>query len=158
IKNRKNQKARHPRKTTQRKLGPCLFTPFTRILDAFALSCWCLVLDVSLDAWYFSRLAFKNHHDRVIGQNFLRANVDMGVGQGRDADDVLFAGFLEEIGDELVKFIMADFDAVRVADGFHPHFLVAGLGGGSKGTSGLAMRLSDVLRTGTLRCKLTLAA
>ena len=49
----------------------------------------------------------------------------MGVGDGIEADEVGFTDFAEEIADDLVEAIVADFDAVGVANGFGPDLFVS---------------------------------
>lgn len=72
--------------------------------------------------------AFENDQHRVIRQDFLRTDVDVRVGQRRDADDIGFADLLEVVRDEFVEFIVTDFDAVRMADGFDTDFFIGVFG------------------------------
>ena len=100
-----------------------------------------------------------NHHHGVVGQYLLRADVDVRVGDRGEADDVGFADLFEEIGDEFVEFDRGRLRCSRCGGWFSPaSFCRVFFAAASSGTSGLAMRLSEVLRTGTLRCISTLAA
>ena len=42
----------------------------------------------------------------------------MGIGQGCNAYDISFADLSEKIGDNLVKLVMTDLDAIGMLDGF----------------------------------------
>src|SRR5690349_8145992 len=55
-----------------------------------------------------------NHHHRVLRHQLLRADVQMRVSERADIDDVGFTNLDQEIRHHLVKFIVADFYAVRV--------------------------------------------
>ena len=63
-----------------------------------------------------SLLAAINDHYAEIGHEFLGADVEVGIAQCGDANDVGFADLAEERRDELVEFVMADFNAVSVFD------------------------------------------
>src|SRR5438094_1407665 len=62
--------------------------------------------------------AFIDDEHSEISQKLLAANINMGIGDRIEADDVGFTDFPEEIADDLVKAIVADFDAISVANGF----------------------------------------
>lgn len=83
----------------------------------------------------------------------------MGVGQRRETHDVGFADLLQKIGDHLVKLVVPDLDAIRMADGLDLQFAVGLLGGDFERRAGFSMRLAAGLScTGTFRCISTLAA
>ena len=76
--------------------------------------------------------AFVNNHDAEVGHQFLRADVQMRVGERVDADDVFLSDLGEEFADDLVEVIVSQLHAVRPPDGFDPHFLFGVLGGDFK--------------------------
>src|SRR5438552_3344010 len=53
----------------------------------------------------------------------------MGVGDWVDTDNIVFPYLAKEVADNFVKTIVADFDAVSMANGFGANFLVDVLGG-----------------------------
>src|SRR5882724_8586960 len=70
-----------------------------------------------------------NNHDAEIGHDFLGTDVEGGIAEGGDANDVGFADLAEEGGDEFVEFVMSHLDAVGVFYGFDFDFSVRVLDG-----------------------------
>lgn len=79
----------------------------------------------------------EDDDEAVVGQLFLAAEFEVAVVDGVDADDVGLADFGDEFGDDFIKAVVADFDAVDVADGLDAEFAIAFLGGDFEGDGGL---------------------
>src|SRR5262245_1303337 len=73
-------------------------------------------------------LSFINNEHAEIGEELLSADIEMGIGERTDIDDVRLANFCQKVAENFVKTIMANFDAVGMADGLGSNSFVAVFG------------------------------
>ena len=69
-----------------------------------------------------------DHKHTEVGQQFLRPDVDVRVGNCVDADNAAFADLAEKTADSFVKVIMANFHTIDATDGLGPDLPVRFLG------------------------------
>src|SRR5882672_3531162 len=53
--------------------------------------------------------AINDHHAKV-GHQLLRTNVQVGIAQGGNVDDVRLTNFRQKVSDKFIEFIMPDLD------------------------------------------------
>ena len=75
-----------------------------------------------------SDLALVNDEQAVVGQKFLSPDIEVSVSKRTDINDVCLTDFRKKIADDFVKTIMADFNAVGVANSLGPDSFIAVFG------------------------------
>ncbi len=73
-------------------------------------------------------LAFIHDHDAKFGHDLLRPDVQVGVRNRIDADDIDFTHLHQIIADHLIESIMTDLNAIRMLDCLYANFFICILG------------------------------